>query len=119
MKLIIILYALTDLIIEVWSIGRAPSVTAERCSSAPKGDRLEAEFAHPVNPRSTGKNIWRTPSDPVKLDPIRIRDEPSDEMRNTRQGPQGSEGSDAPILQQLMDAMGDLQETNEEQRREQ
>ena len=40
-------------------------------------------------------------------------------MRNTRQGPQGSEGSDAPVLQQLIDAMKALQEANEEHRREQ
>ena len=35
-------------------------------------------------------------------------------MRNTRQGPQESEGSDAPILQQLMDAMRALHEANED-----
>jgi len=35
-------------------------------------------------------------------------------MRNTRQGPQRFEGGDAPVLQQLMDAMRALQEANEE-----
>jgi len=40
-------------------------------------------------------------------------------MRNTRQGPQGFEGGDAPVLQQLMDAMRALQKTNKEHRREQ
>jgi len=40
-------------------------------------------------------------------------------MRNTRQGPQRSEGGDVPVLQQLMDAMRALQEANEEHRREQ
>ena len=40
-------------------------------------------------------------------------------MRNTRQGPLGPKGSDAPTLQQLMEAMRALQEANEEYRREQ
>jgi len=44
---------------------------------------------------------------------------PSDVMRNTRQGLLGSKGSDALALQQLMKAMGALQEANEEYRREQ
>jgi len=39
-------------------------------------------------------------------------------MRNTRQGPHGSKGSDAPVLQQVMDAMRALQEANKEHRRE-
>ena len=39
-------------------------------------------------------------------------------MRNTRQGSLGSEGSDAPTLQQLMDAIRALQEVNEEYKRE-
>jgi len=39
-------------------------------------------------------------------------------MRNTRQGLLGSEWSDAPTLQQLMEAMKALQEANEEYWRE-
>ena len=30
-------------------------VSAECCSSAPRGDILEAELTHPINPRSTGE----------------------------------------------------------------
>ena len=43
----------------------------------------------------------------------------SDEMRNTRQGPLGSEGSDAPALQQFMETMRAFQEANEEAKAEQ
>ena len=43
----------------------------------------------------------------------------SDEMRNTRQGLLGSKGSDAPTLQQLMEAMRALQAANEEAKVEQ
>jgi len=56
LKLFTILYALTDFIVGVWSTSRAPSVPAERCSSAPKGDRLEAELSIQSNWRSTGEN---------------------------------------------------------------
>jgi len=38
----------------------------------------------------------------------------SDVMRNTRQGPMGSEGSEDPTLQQIMKTMRALQATNEE-----
>jgi len=40
-------------------------------------------------------------------------------MRSTRQGTQGSEGGDAPALQQIMETMRALQEANEEYRCEQ
>jgi len=40
-------------------------------------------------------------------------------MRNTRQGPLGSEGSEALALQQIMKTMRALQEANEEYKREQ
>ena len=40
-------------------------------------------------------------------------------MRNTRQGPLGSEGSEAPTLQQIMETMRALEEANEEYQREQ
>jgi len=40
-------------------------------------------------------------------------------MRNTRQGPQGSEGSDAPTLQQLTETKRALQEANEQYKQEQ
>jgi len=40
-------------------------------------------------------------------------------MRNTREGLLGSEGSDAPALQQLKEAMRGLQKVNEEYQREQ
>jgi len=43
----------------------------------------------------------------------------SDVMRNTRQAPLGSKGSDAPTLQQLMETMRALQEANEEAKAEQ
>jgi len=42
-----------------------------------------------------------------------------DVMRNTSQGLLGSEGSDPPILQQLMEAMRAPEEANEEYQREQ
>jgi len=44
--------------------------------------------------------------------------EPFDVMRNSRQGPLGSKGSDAPALQQLMEVMRALQEANEDHKRE-
>ena len=40
-------------------------------------------------------------------------------MRNMRLIPLGSEGSEAPALQQIMEAISALQEANEEYRREQ
>jgi len=43
----------------------------------------------------------------------------SDEMRNTRKGPLGHEGSDAPTLQQLMETLRALQEANEQYKQEQ
>jgi len=40
-------------------------------------------------------------------------------MRNMKQGLLGSEGSEAPALQEIMEAMRALQEAKEEYRREQ
>jgi len=40
-------------------------------------------------------------------------------MRSTRQGPVGSEKGEAPTLQQLMEVVCALQESNEEYRHEQ
>ena len=40
-------------------------------------------------------------------------------MRNTRQGPLGSEGNNAPTIQQLMETVRALQEANEQYKREQ
>jgi len=56
----LILYALTNLIVGVWSIGRVPSVPMEPRSSATRrrrtesrGDRLKAELSTQVNRRES------------------------------------------------------------------
>ena len=69
-----ILNALTDLIVKVWSTGRAPFIPVERHLKALIGDKSEEELTHSIRLRSTDENIWHPSWGTLTPDPIHICD---------------------------------------------